>query len=879
MAHIQLLINANRKELLRDGWGTAKTAKAFIPAEFIAITDEEDPLYPGFHSEGVLREWIAIEDEEDPRFPGYFVDNAVFEADTGVLRLKPNFQKDDFLWDVTHNDAFLESADFVFGDAADWEEVSGEDDGQPNQMKFLHTMRDVSVGSSSNGVLTSLGSLTADLQDLVDATFGEMIPALRTANPLAPNEGFGVILWNSGVSDEREEFYRWGVLFGGRFLLAQHMSGKWTLSRNWGSQAAPDWQVVQEYWPNQWSAKMQRPVHIGIVPMKLPNRIAFYISDAPQPSDRTTKYGGTVGPAFIYETKGDDENIITSTGNVWMFLQKGEFVDPNLLKGTHYAIAMHRVRYSAATVRLMPECLPRPLPSRTPELTIYGKDLGGGNITKNFISDTGAVWVPATDKRLVVEIGINPFGGNIYSPVVIGYEIYIAQTSYTPAATPIDLTGEWFSLSFTLSSEPAGSSLSASLRRFDDYDKLFKLDSSVRLLVDGVAVWDGYIERVTNTIEGTTGPLMGGTPAHGVWMNTDLDAFDMWERLERTRLARYVPVHSLTLQYLPSPNLWDGLADVINRAGMDAHLPTGAEEIEDILLDPWQGIDQMPAPIEDSSAADCVRDFYNLCGMQNRAPITAQWDPVNSRMEVSLGPRYAVDPQNPTEGELPTVLICLEEDIIEEIEGQVLTDAERWDTLADRQYLMARGNPEFPIVRGEYNALSAFSSSSADQKARGYAVHIDPDPASLQDDTHIDYQAGVRTLTLPPNETAHAPTPIALEKLARHRYDRDCTTERHCYVPAEWQAWVSPRMARPFVAVLGRNAAGEIVSYGAYRIVQIGVDLQADYDAAEQVGAGGVADRAFLWVGDYLLEYVGIADYVIGDVSIAMFSDVLPELS
>lgn len=869
MARIQLLINHNRKEILRDGWGTVKTAKAFLPAV----------LQGSAHIESAL--------------PA----NATFDPDSGMLRLKPNFQKDDFYWNADYSSHFLQMSDFVFGDATEWEETPGQDeDGQETTWKFVHTVRDL----STPGALTSIGSLTADLAALVTATDDTMVPAMRTRNPLGQDEGFGFVTWNFGYSTDRDEFYRWGVFFGGRWFLTMHVSGKWTLWRNWGDQETPSWKIAQEWHVAQWACQTGDTINVAVVPMQ-PNRLAFYISNASEPVDRTRKFAGSQGAAFIHEVElAPGEDILTYVSNLWVFVQAGQVSGGELLNGTHYSIAIHKVRYAAETVRLMPEWLPRPLPGVTPSITAFsykGPPAGTpyGSVTPTYLNDDGSAWTAATDRAIVPVLAITPDAGGVHTPEVAGYELRFATTTYTPAATPIDLTGEWFSLSFTLSAEPAGSTLSAMLRRYDGYADAFKRDASVRLLIDSVPVWDGYIEKVTNTIHGAKGPdghIQTGTdpeteepifddvPLHAPYMLTSLEGYDMWERLDRCRFARYVPVHFLSKPYMLShyPTLYDSYKDVFERAGMDT-LSADAD-VDGIVVDEWRGIDSMPAPQEDASAGDCVRDLHGLYGIQNRRPIRAAWSHADEAWDPAFGPVYADDPQDPTEGELPTIFICLEGDIPDVIEGSAQTDANRFDVLADRQYLIANRPLEITVASADYNALSAFGSTSGDQRARGISAHVDPDPNSLSDPDHIDYQAGVRTLTLPMSETGSAPDILALSRLARHRYDRDCTTERHASIGAEWQPFASPLAPRPFVAVIGRNPDGDLVSYGAFRIVQVDVQLDTDNADGAVMGFGGDApDRTHFWEGDYLLEYVGIADYVIGDVSIPMFTENLPVMA
>lgn len=873
MPHIELTLNHARQELLRDGWGVIKSAKAFIPAEFVAIADEGHPEYPGFYAEGALP------------------DAAWFEPVQGLLTLKPNFLRDDWLWDASVNtNTFLQSTDYTFANADEWEEYKGlEADGQTHNLHFQASRRDL---ADTDGVLTALGSLSPDITALQALTSGDVSPVFRTSNPLGVNEGIGIILWNFGYAGERDELYRWGVFFGGRWFLRQHLNGKWTLYQNWGTQADPLWAIAEEFHVAQGMVASDRPVHVGIIPIQ-PRHLAFYISDVQAPTDRSTRYAGTAGPAFIHEVQGqgDGDPDITLVGNVWMFCQRGEVVEGSLKRGISYSIAMHKVRYpDSVTVALMPENLPRPIPevaaTAASNMWVYGHDISG-TIVKAFTNHRNQAWTAASDRFVVPKITLSPFDSNRRAPYVIGYEFRWPSVTYTPVTTPIALDGNWVSIDFTLSEDPGGNSLSARLTRFAEFEHLLKLDATLRLTVDGEAVWDGYVEDLTNTIVGSTGKTITSPtgvpddpetepdesteniPEHQVMMLTTIEGYDMWDRLERTKLPRYVGVHGLSAYR--DRNVYERVADVIERAGM---VPNDAGSgLANLDLPYWQMIDEMPAIVEDSSAADEIREVVDAYGAQFRGPVRCIWNGTTEEVDVTLGETYAVDPNDPTEEELPTLIIVLDATIIEEIEGSQLTDAQRWDDLADRQYLHALSDPEFTVRRGEYNALSMFSATSGDQHARGFAVHIDPDPASLGDEDHIDFQAGVRTLALTPAEAGQGPSTGELARMARHKYAEFCTTERMLSLRAEWQPFVKPPM---FAAILGRNPAGEIVSFGAWRIAHAHVELMADIDESPTTGFGTHPDRRYLWNAEYTLFYEGVADYVIGEVTIPMFSEVIP---
>lgn len=862
-AHISLILNHARQEVLREGWGVIKSAKAFVPAEYVTIADEGNPEYPGYFT------------------PGTLPDEAWFEPTQGLLGLKPNFLRDNWLYDSSVEEgAFLASTDYVFGNSAEWEEYAGlEDDGQLHQFKFQQTLRDL---ADTTGVLTALGSLSPDLTALSALTTGEVAPVLRTKNPFSKNEGIGLLLWNFGYAGERDEAYRWGLFFGGRWFLRQHVSGKWTLYRNWGTQLVPDWQMVDEHHVSQGAVSSNEPLHVAILPLP-PKYLAFYISTASAPTDRTRRYAGTAGPAFIHEVEGlnpDRTEIdpdMLSPGNAFFFAQLGQDVAGVLKKGINYALSMHRVRYpETASIALMSEALPRPIPevaaTAADNLWYYGfnlKDNSSTYIVKSLRNRRDQAWTAASDKYPTPKVVINSFDGNKRSPYILGYEFRWPTVTYTPTTTPIDLSGNWTRINFTLSEDPGGNPLTVHMQRFASWDKLLKLDATLRLEIDGAAVWDGYIEDIANTVVGSKGKTISDGDEHQVMMLTSIEGYDMWDRLEQTRLPRYVGVHHLSLYR--SPNAFQRIADAIEFGGMVAtEVGSG---LSDIDLPYWNLIDEMPAVTEDSTPADEIRDSVDTFGVQQRKPVRATYNGDSDEWEVGLGDVYAVDPSDPTEEELPTVFLVLDASIIEEIEGSVLTDIERWDELADRRYILGLSDLEFTNRRAQYNALSVYSGTSADQHAKGLAVHIDPDYDAIQDEDHVDFQAGVRTMHHTPREAHQGTNTNDLARVARHRFAEFCTTERILNIRGEWQPFVRPPM---FVAVIGRDPDGAIVSFGAWRIATAQVELAHDKDESPTTGFGTHPDRRYQWEAEYTMFYEGVADYVIDEVTIPMFSEVLP---
>lgn len=481
-------------------------------------------------------------------------------------------------------------------------------------------------------------------------------------------------------------------------------------------------------------------------------------------------------------------------------------------------------------------------------LAFQGQTEAGGGaaalIDVQFKNGVGATYV-AGNGQLVSQLTLSPSQNGIYTP-----ELHAFGTSYpanisTPAWTPVDASAAWVLIRFVLTTDL--NSQRVEIKLLDDANWLYlmKLWGPCRLIVQDNS---GVNQIITDFYAERSQPVVAGP---SLVIDNQLTFMDAWDRLNNQPLLIETVLEG------------DLVAVQFAKAIMDAGFTSGevfidygnSPELSTLTFGKFTNPNDLLRPNSNSSCGDFIRNVSEKLGVQFSPPIRVRWIRNGSGgmwWRIYLGPIYG-KVTNYTHGTVQNRFFLDDSLVSTNAYGSQQVRYQSRD-------FIVTGNPEWTIVRPEFNSIYASSAKGVDGKEGNETRYIPAPSRVINDPTYIGFEGAERIKQLATEDLQIAQTANSVEIVARQYYEQNYNLKRlrHQEFSGEWQPEVD---VDQFVVIIGRAkqnnsgqgySAGDPISYGAYRIEHIDVEVRHDFPDPES----GIQSR-YEWNGSYTLTYVG----------------------
>lgn len=831
--------------------------------------------------------WKPSESGLDEPTPGTFrSDSGLWQdPESGVIMLRPSTLRSDW----------AESVDFLTHQfrVADMEFVATElenipEDGLLSQPESFAVLR-------PQPETTELVGITAptDYSGLNLSTEHDMIWHSKTKTALHVNEAFSYWCTPSGVDIDRAD-ENMCVAFGGRFALFHEGNGQiscWLKN--------PSWRKLRSFDGSQGGVDQTQPYMVTVLFWGFDTLSILLTQQQMGERDGQQVFTGRTGSQNIYlHQYGFQAADLTGSMGQWAIADAAPIAFGVRKKEWYAKYSLCRVRYalSGCGCAIVAEELDEPQP-QDPEITYLGfsdKRInmadGRSRIQKSktdatdgisFVDNDNTAWVKTTDTRLVAKFWMKPSQGyvgdslsaGLYTPEMWGLDYVIPPTTHTPTgAGAFTVSDRWSKLRFVLSNHPDDNDVQIlwhpSASQY--WQNMYAMNSNFRIKFGSTQLVWGRVERFRPVMRVAQEWNENVTPDRFVSINAITDdtlCVDAWHDLNTTPIGKFTYENGRSVGWL------------IEKALFVAGKPLAAMDISAELYTVYVSLFDIPGdfsfPSEDMSVGDYLRDLIRRFGYQSKYGVR----------ELRILPRqgiwkaYLTPAHDPTTA--PSLIFYLNPDALL---STYANDAARW---ADNKFKIlenpdSKGNSiEFDIVAARYNAFHAFASITTNGDGDMRAAHIAPRPASLVGGVgEPDYRGRVFSKYYGPNEVPKCASNHDLHRFLRKREYEEGNVQIPAKFFAEWQKEIEPDLMCMVVGLAliddaggsARFVKGDPISYGAFRIEEIGVEVDQDNPKAGSELLGSTVDRKFQNRGHYVLTYVGEtthADY-------PMFTELTP---
>lgn len=812
---VTLTLNFPRTELLREGWAHSRTGRLVKPGFWEA------------RSASSLMGTAAYEWRNTP-----FPDDVWQEPNTGVLMMMPQVLRADLF----SNEAWLEyairRADFLWGDPDQVEEVEN-----PATGGYLTVLKRP-TGSSLTEILVA-----SALSDIIKLGFGWIG---RTETLISVNQGWSAIISPAGLTVDRAKAYL-GFHWANNFYIEFSTAGEFTVAYNFGNMDAAEWREIHRASFKTGSVDHKLPFQVTVIPWGR-SYISVLFSQVTLgatlgvPRDPKLGARGAQGNAFLIDLSEHGIPTPWADGIAQHIKTPGAplYVAANI-DSNQYVFWISRVVYpESATFDTGPVAMDF-AKSVVPTTEYRGfadydnSRPGAPKLSLSMIDRAGDPWT--TDETIgAIRVSMQSDPEQKYSPELWSYVAKVDPVTFTPDWTPVDVSDKWASIRLELTARSQASGLTVKLLG-GDLAKYNKRGGPIRLEIDRadgsgtVPVFDGYVMRREPTTEGAVvaGMIRGK-------MREELDAQDMWHRLNSQTMARALPIENRSVSEI--------IREAIQRTGQ---LPSEIEidaELDEIAYSDVVTADQSKAWSSDTYVGDVVRDVEKFVSAQFSDGFRVRW--LGDRWSCYFA--YAWD-----EAELwPKNIFLLDGGLMaywDEVMGTAFdglgrSDVERWNpsgAFGDERFYLMTSEFEPDINLPAFNCLEVIAPAGDKDGDGALMAVIDPDPEVLLDSESLIFEGRLRKGQKGPPEITDA-SEDEIPRWARWFYDREQRRGTVLGMQGEWQPEVMPD---GFVMILGRGPGGDPVSFGCWRIESINVDIESD------------RQQDWSWSGSYDLVYQG----------------------
>lgn len=825
MAYVfQVLLNYPRTELLKDSWALSRLASAVKP--------------------GVLLPTVGVVK------PGKLSDDMWREPNTGVFMLAP----------LPMTPQYFESnlSDLWQLALSSWRYANGFleriKNGDGTQINAMSPKR-----ASANAQAVEISVALALIAKAAEFN-GRLRWVLETKDPLKPNEGWSVWVYPPGSYTDRAIDYML-IAFGGRYILHIKMNGTASLHVNQGTSADPAWIEAVEFKYSGGGVDHGKPFQITVIPWGF-DYISFMFSQNSSPKEKSkTANKSSKTNTFLYsvneyEGRWPEYDSVTTQ---WVKTLQAPLSVAIRTVNFQYEFAFARVRYPEDSFLLVtPDILPEVKPHATPEALVRGFTANEGDSSSSsgmqpaILDSDGTDWNPETDQEVTLRVIFTSSENQVYTPELWSYDLDLPPLTHTPEWTELDVSEYVQYLRFERGVDPDVSVADVKLEIPPEYANILRPSGPLRILASGEPIFDGYVVDKHPTLEG---PL--------ALLSVQMECRDMWVRLNEKRVSDY--------KFLDGLKLLDLIKAMIRKSGWleeDIEVDDPDEILANLEIGNFFDPNDQKAINGDSSIGDALREILKTYASR---PIRVRF--VGDKWKIYMAPSY-------DQGTPPTKKFFLKSELITVPAAPPPVDEDRFEN--SQYYILS--NPEFTSGKVNFNGLEATgvtTTGGGSEKVQSLIPWAYADPDSVNDPDNFWFVGRPIPKRLAPPEFVTPQTQDELDILARTHWDRYRHERPLLEFLGEWQPEID---CDDFIWVIGVNPSGERVSYGAYRIDNISVELDMDRQKIENPDyePEEPGSQEFIWpdgdgrwamMANYTCVYVGPAE----DEDTLMFTTMLPE--
>lgn len=906
--HVTLRLNHARRELSKRGYANSLVAGAFRFADLFTVVEEDEGADPPVEEVNKFKR-VSI-----PR-------NLWQEPNTGVLMLRPSMARMDYVeeaWFTEYSRLGLADLDYVVYPAP----ASGPFIRQISTgKKELITLR-----NSTGGLINWLVQIALDIcldqfHEEMHTVWKTKQPLRLNEGWGVQVETFGL---NVDRPVDWQGFYFGDRYFlvlntnGSAYLYEDIRDPK-------APEADANWVFRETFHFGQGGIDMRLPFQLMCIPWGK-SYISFIFSQSgPSGGGNLLKVSRATSrkeSCYLYDTsKFGREPVWNEAAKQWEKVPAAKLACA--IRGdTHqFAWQVSRLRYKdSVTTYLLPFHLPEPRTLPNPSavgttlVELFGHvkqrvAVGSSGTSWSFAiydsklgaSDSdGHVWASDYEfEGVAIQLTLNPDESHTYTPEVWSRDFYLAPETYVPELDPANESDKWVLLRIQKTAGCEASLVEAKLHFDENYEWLYRRGGPIQIraeIEDGEetedkVIFDGYVtERLPTMRGGTflTNPSLPPDPVTNKVTNKlmiceELQGLDMWDRLNNTPLgdaackeghARTGGATAITGgETGGNLSVGNALKSMISWCGFDPETQIDIDEdLFDLDVSSQEETNSLQIYNPDAMVGDAIRELVSRYGIQDKTLIRIRWidegDETGPKWKVGFAPQWIRFEDDEETATNPTKIFYLDSTLVLDYEGEgededpvARDDTQRWNPFlnyGDEQHFFITEQPEWTINRPEFTALICNASIGSADDAEAIRCVIEADPNIVNDPEDPRFEAQMRyAIKGPPEITSQ--DDLELQRQARHIFDQSEKGLVQLAFAGEWQPGLEPD---DYIMVVGRNMEGNSVSYGAYRIQSIDIELRHDHTTTR-----------WEWHGNYTCVYVGRTS---GADPYPMFSGILP---
>lgn len=719
--------------------------------------------------------------------------------------------------------------------------VQGVSDWNFNPLNIVNELHGIGVRLRTGRI--SIAS--AYIEYLVDASImailnqwgSTMVPMFTTKTPLEKNQGWSMWVHPNGIFNDRAVDYM-AVHFGGRYTLRLRLNGTASLNALIGYD--PDtgdaiWSEKAQFKYADSGVEHGQPFQITCVPFGF-DYIAFVFTKANEP-EKAARSSLNVGDKNVFLYKIWDKEDIAQTFDEatkqWIKYNSHNVtisVVKNLYNHT-FQFARNYFPTDAVSIYAWPESMNEPIPGVVPTVQSYGFEPGNGlgsfsTITTGpLVNHKFQAYNPTTDFKIAPNFIFNATSDGLYSPELWSYDLLRDALIVVPDWEIEDVSTKWNYLRFIRGTDGEALSSEIGLTRVDNlFTKMLKPQADpVRVSIKNsagtfVPVYEGYVELTHPTLELTH-------------LHIKYECRDMWLRLNETFVDDF--------DFLDGKSVRDTIRLLILKAGFlddDIEITDPDGLLASLSYSGFRDPNDQKAIDPGKSVGDVIRHIQTYFWSR---PLRVIWR--DGKWQIYLAPQYTYVPGTPPNYKFTAALTPVEAG---------MSDLTRWQN----KIYKIESNLEFTTKPLEFNRLIVRTTTGVGSGAEGIQATITNVYGnswfwkSVYDPTHAWFIGRTKSMVVMPPGAIAAQAVDDLECYGRTYWERYSRPLQPIEFRGQWLPDIHEDM---FIWVTGKSPTDGLVSFGAYRIDHIDVDIRRDSPNT---------DTRFTFQARYTCYWVGKAD-------------------